>query len=50
MRPIDTDALKNRIERMWEERHLTSTKYKTFTELLDAEPTIKPEAEERARG
>ena len=43
MRLIDADALKSRIERMWKSRQLTNTKYKTFIELLDVEPTIEPE-------
>lgn len=41
MRLIDADALKSRIEQMWEQRQLTNTKHKTFTELLDAEITIE---------
>lgn len=43
MKLIDADALKSRIERIWKSRQLTNTKYKTFIELLDAEPTIEPE-------
>ena len=36
---IDRDALIERLTRMWESRQLTNTKYKSFTEILTAEPT-----------
>ena len=36
---IDRDALIDRLERMWENRQITNTKYKCFTEMLIAEPT-----------
>lgn len=35
---IDAEKLQVRINRMWEERQLTNTKHKTFTELLTLEP------------
>lgn len=39
MRLIDADSLIDRVTRMWENRQLTNTKYKSFTEILTAEPT-----------
>ena len=35
---IDAEYLITRLNRMWEERQLTNTKHKTFTELLAVEP------------
>lgn len=38
-RYIDEDALKEVIQRMWENRKITNTKYNTFLEILDYVPT-----------
>ena len=35
---INADALLDKIERMWNAHQLTNTKYKTFVDLLKAEP------------
>ena len=48
MRLIDADALIDRVTRMWENRQLTNTKYKSFTEILTAQPTA--DVVERKKG
>lgn len=47
-RYIDADALKDRVDRMWDSRQLTNTKHKTIIELLDGEPTA--DVRENVRG
>lgn len=43
---INAESLKARLVRMWETGQLTRTKYQTFLEILEAEPT----ADYRERG
>lgn len=45
---IDADALLDKIERMWNAHQLTNTKYKTFVDLLKAEPAA--DVRENVRG
>lgn len=40
-RYIYEDALKEVIQRMWENRKITNTKYNTFLEILDYVPTAE---------